>query len=96
MQTYSRIVLLAVVSAAFMPSQLSAQRHDSPPHAAATTADELKQNFAAEHDIGRRFHIDPVDLPAPKAGPIVTNRSLTLPYDGQVPQVPPGFEATPL
>ena len=26
---------------------------------------------------------------------MVTNRSLIVPYDGQVPQVPPGFTATP-
>ena len=34
--------------------------------------DELAQNFLAEHEIGRRFHIDPADLPPPKTGPIVT------------------------
>ena len=47
-----------------------------------------------EQEIGRRFHIDPADLPAPKTGPIVANRSLKVPYSGQVPQVPPGFTAT--
>jgi len=57
--------------------------------------DELAQNFAAEHEIGRRFHIDLNDLPAPKTPPIVTNRSLTVPFNGQSLQVPPGFEATP-
>jgi hypothetical protein len=57
--------------------------------------DELAQNFLAEHEIGRRFHIDPNDLPAPKTGPIVTDRSLIVPYDGQVLQVPPSFTATP-
>ena len=57
--------------------------------------DELAQNFAAEHEIGRRFQIDPANLPEPKTPPVVTNRSLIVPYDGQVPQVPPGFTATP-
>jgi glucose/arabinose dehydrogenase len=57
--------------------------------------DELAQNFAAEHEIGRRFHIDPNDLPAPKTPPVVTNRSLTLPFNGQSLQVPPGFTAAP-
>src|SRR6266478_9479732 len=61
---------------------------------AAAPKDELAQNFAAEHEIGRRFQIDSANLPAPKTGPIVTNRSLIVPYDGQVPQVPPGFTAT--
>src|SRR5215467_13942119 len=45
---------------------------------ASDTKDALAQNFAAEHEIGRRFHIDPNDLPAPKTGPVVTNRSLIL------------------
>jgi glucose/arabinose dehydrogenase len=60
----------------------------------APSRDELAQNFQAEHEIGRRFHIDPNDLPAPKTGPIVTNRSLTVPFNGQTLQAPPGFSAT--
>ena len=56
---------------------------------------DLKQNFSAEHEIGRRYHIDPADLPAPKTGPIVTDRSLIIPYSGQSLQVPQGFVATP-
>src|SRR6201996_6441529 len=57
--------------------------------------DELKQNFVAEHEIGRRFQVDPADLPPPKTSPIVTNRSLVVPYSGQAPIVPDGFKATP-
>ena len=34
----------------------------------SVTKEELAQNFQAEHEIGRRFHIDPNDLPAPKTG----------------------------
>jgi glucose/arabinose dehydrogenase len=56
---------------------------------------ELKRNFAAEHEIGRRYHIDPADLPAPKAGSIVTARALMVPYSGQALQVPQGFVAAP-
>lgn len=63
--------------------------------AALAAGDELAQNFAAEHEIGYRFQINPNDLPPPKTGPIVSNRSLTIPYAGQAPQVPPGFTATP-
>jgi glucose/arabinose dehydrogenase len=55
----------------------------------------LMQNFLDQHEIGRRFRIDANDLPAPKAGPIVTNRALIVPYGGQVPQAPPGFAVTP-
>ena len=57
--------------------------------------DDQASNFLIQHEIGRRFHIDPADLPAPKTGPIVTNRSLTVPYSGQTLQVPLGFTATP-
>jgi glucose/arabinose dehydrogenase len=57
--------------------------------------DLLAQSFQAEHEIGRRFHFDPADLPPPKTGPIVTDRSLIVPYSGQTLQVPPGFVATP-
>jgi glucose/arabinose dehydrogenase len=55
----------------------------------------LKQNFAAEHEIGRRYHIDPADLPEPKTGPIATDRSLIVPFSGQGLQVPQGFAAAP-
>jgi glucose/arabinose dehydrogenase len=64
------------------------------PTAAPPAPDALKENFLAEHEIGRRFSIDPAQLPAPKSSPIVTNRVLTLPAEGHVPQVPPGFTAT--
>src|SRR6476661_1688021 len=58
-------------------------------------ADPAAQNFAIEHEIGRRFHIDPNDLPAPKTGPIVTNRVLIIPFGEQTLTVPKGFTATP-
>ena len=61
---------------------------------AAPLTDALKENFIAEHELGRRFSIDPAQLPAPKSSPIVTNRPLTLPAEGHVPQVPAGFQAT--
>src|SRR5215467_8891631 len=64
------------------------------PNAAPPAPDALKENFIAEHEIGRRFSIDPAQLPAPKSSPIVTNRSLTLPTERHAPQVPAGFKAT--
>jgi glucose/arabinose dehydrogenase len=54
-------------------------------------ANRLKENFAVEHQIGHRFQIDPNNLLAPKSGPIVTNRPLTVPYSFQKLQAPPGF-----
>jgi len=61
----------------------------------APLANSLTQNFLVQHEIGRRFHIDPADLPPPKTGAIVTDRPLIVPYSGQGLQVPPGFTATP-
>ena len=64
------------------------------PQAAPPAEDALQEHFIAEHEIGRRFSLDPAQLPAPKSSPIVTNRVLTLPAEGHVPQVPAGFTAT--
>src|SRR5499426_2990306 len=87
MQRWS--IYLAAAATLVFPLALLAKdaaRHDT---------DALKQNFLAEHEIGRRYQFEADNLPPPKSGPIVTNRSLTLPYTGQAPQVPPGFSATP-
>jgi glucose/arabinose dehydrogenase len=64
------------------------------PTVAPPAPEALQDHFLAEHEIGRRFRIDPAQLPAPKSSPIVTNRPLTLPAEGHVPQVPAGFTAT--
>jgi hypothetical protein len=88
----SAAAFVAAVAGALLLSAAAAQRSPAP---ASEPGDPIAQNFLAEHEIGRRFHIDPADLPAPKAGPIVTNRSLIVPYDGQTLQVPQGFAATP-
>src|SRR6266481_6868446 len=82
------VALAALVAGAFALSSAAADQAPAP-------KDELAQNFAAEHEIGRRFRFDPNDLPAPKTPPIVTNRSLIVPYGGQTLQVPPGFTAAP-
>jgi glucose/arabinose dehydrogenase len=83
------LISLLTLSIALCVLPARAQHQAAPP-----AQDALTENFIAEHEIGRRFSIDPAHLPAPKSSPIVTNRSLTLPYDGQVPQVPAGFTAT--
>jgi glucose/arabinose dehydrogenase len=84
----SYFILLAVlVPACALPASAGAEER--------ATSISPAQNFLIEHEIGHRFHIDPNELPIPKIGPIVTNRSLVVPYNGQVPQVPPGFTATP-
>ncbi|HMF25783.1 MAG TPA: PQQ-dependent sugar dehydrogenase [Pseudolabrys sp.] len=87
-------VITALIAAALRYSSADAQENDARQQTAGTS-DTLKQNFLAQHEIGRRFRIDPADLPPPKTGAIVTNRPLTVPYSGQTLQVPPGFTATP-
>src|SRR5262249_17860243 len=59
-----------------MPQQSVARAET--PAAQDSKHDDLKQNFQKEHELGRRFRIDPADLPAPKTGPIVTNRALIV------------------
>ena len=82
------IGLIALAAAALALSSAVADQ-------AAAPKDELAQNFLVEHEIGHRFRIDPNDLPAPKTPPVVTNRSLIVPYGAQSLQVPPGFSAAP-
>jgi glucose/arabinose dehydrogenase len=93
-ETYFPIVVAALIISALGVSSGNAQQGDARNQAPNVT-DSLKQNFLAQHEIGRRFHIHPTDLPPPKTGAIVTNRPLIVPYRGQVPHVPPGFTATP-
>ena len=90
-------VFIAIVTLLFgywVSSSAEAQQSETPA-ATGVSQEKLSQNFRAQHEIGRRFQIDPADLPAPKTGPIVTNRALIVPYAGQAPQVPAGFTATP-
>src|SRR5215470_6001553 len=47
-----------------------------------------------DQELGRRFMVKPDDLPPPRTGPVVSNRPLTLAYQGQTPRVPEGFTAT--
>jgi glucose/arabinose dehydrogenase len=86
------LVAVALITSAFGLSFAGAQQKVAREE---TPKDILTQNFLAQHEIGRRFRIDPAELPAPKTGAIVTNRALTVPYNGQTLQVPPDFTATP-
>ena len=92
LKIYVLVVPVLIVTALGFFSA-DAQQNGAPGQAPGVNS--LTQNFLAQHEIGRRFHIEPADLPPPKSGPIVTDRSLIVPYNGQVPQVPPGFTATP-
>jgi glucose/arabinose dehydrogenase len=89
----SIVVIAAAFTAVLAGSAAFAQ--SAPGGADKSETSPAAQNFRAEHEIGRRFHIDPDHLPAPKTGPIVTDRSLIVPYSGQKLEVPPGFVAAP-
>jgi glucose/arabinose dehydrogenase len=88
------LIVTATLMAGMLALSPGSAQKTSAPDLASNAKDELAQSFQAEHEIGRRFHIDPHDLPAPKTGPIVTDRSLIVPYSGQTLQVPSGFTAT--
>jgi len=92
LKAYLLVVAVLIISALGF---FSADAQQNGPRGQASGVNSLTQNFLAQHEIGRRFQIEPADLPPPKTGPIVTDRSLIVPHSGQVPQVPPGFTATP-
>jgi glucose/arabinose dehydrogenase len=95
MEKKSGSLLIALSAVAILTLTSAAVQERAAAGQGADNKDELAQNFAAEHEIGRRFQIDPNDLPAPKTPPVVTNRSLIVPFNGQGLQVPPGFTAAP-
>jgi glucose/arabinose dehydrogenase len=47
-----------------------------------------------DQEIGKTFRITADELPRPNATKAVSNRPLTLPFEGQTPRVPDGFTAT--
>jgi glucose/arabinose dehydrogenase len=90
----SSIALAACAAGLLTLSSASAQQSTATGQG-SDIKDELPQNFAAEHEIGLRYHFDPNDLPPPKTGPIVADRSMIVPFNGQKLEVPPGFTAAP-
>jgi glucose/arabinose dehydrogenase len=79
---------LALTCAASAPAW--AQRTDASASAQPTSPASLP-----DQELGRKFTVKGEDLPPPKSGPVVSNRPLSLPYQGQTPRVPEGFSATP-
>ena len=88
------VLLVTLIVGSSVMFGADAQQKQTPAPTANADNDQAS-NFLIQHEIGRRFHIDPANLPSPKTGPIVTNRPLTVPYTGQTLQVPSGFTATP-
>jgi glucose/arabinose dehydrogenase len=90
LERYSLIAIVLIASTLLAGAQQKEARD-----AASDAKEKFAKNFEAQHEIGRRFRVDPAELPAPKTSAIVTNRSMMVPYNGQTLQVPPGFTATP-
>jgi glucose/arabinose dehydrogenase len=77
----------AAAAVAFVPSQ--AQNSST-----ATVGAGSDPAALPDQELGRRFVVKAGDLPPPGTGPVVSNRPLTLAYNGQTPRVPEGFTAT--
>src|SRR2546425_1083758 len=65
----------AVVGLVLTPGFAQERRSTQPP-------DHFDPASLPDQELGRRISIKPEDLPAPKTPPIVSARSLTLPYQG--------------
>src|SRR5947207_12529131 len=86
---------LLMASAAFVvaaAATLPTLAQTSPAQSKAAAADNPAS--LPDQEIGRRITVKAEDMPPPRTGPIVSSRSMTLPYTGQVPRVPEGFTAT--
>ena len=93
---YGPMIRIATLSILAALATITASTGISP-HARAQQqqpSSRLAENFRIEHEIGQRFQITADNLPAPKSGPVVTNRPLTVPFNGQTLQVPPGFSVS--
>jgi glucose/arabinose dehydrogenase len=87
------IAASAVAATVAAPTPALAQQNAQTPN--PTAAAPSDPALLPDQELGRRFTVKAEDLPPPKTGPIVSSRSLTLPYKGQVLRVPEGFTATP-
>src|SRR5215204_1133100 len=83
---------LAVMSLSLAPAW--AQRKNSPTQQPVADSKSADPASLPDQELGRRFAVKAEDLPPPRTGPVVSNRPLTLPYEGQTLRVPEGFTAT--
>lgn len=89
-----RSFALLLASAAFVLTAAGAvttlaQNSPAPAKAAADNPASLP-----DQEIGKRITVKAEDMPPPKTGPIVSSRSMTLPYTGQTLRAPEGFTVT--
>ena len=85
------IVTTAVVVIGLALAPAWAQRKDTPQPSTEKPADPA---LLPDQELGRRFMVKAEDLPPPRTGPVVSNRSLIIPYQGQTPRVAERFTAT--
>jgi len=84
----STIAMFAITAIVLSPAL--AQRNISPSRTDAV----FDPATLPDQEIGRRISVKAEDLPPPRQGPVVSSRSLTLPYEGQQPRAPEGFTVT--
>ena len=87
------ITTAALVAAGLTFTPAWAQRTNAP-SARPSTERPGDPAMLPDQELGRRFMIKAEELPPPKTGPVVSNRPLTVPYQGQTPRALEGFTAT--
>ena len=93
MKYLSALVAAATVgSASALLAPALAQRPDSPAPASAATA--FDPATLPEQKVGTKITVKAEDLPPPKTGPVVSSRSMVVPFADQKPRVPEGFTVT--
>ena len=83
---------VTVQSAAVLFAPALAQRSQTP--AAPTVTAAFNPATLPEQKVGEKITVKTEDLPPPKTGPVVSSRSMVVPFSDQKPRVPDGFAVT--
>jgi glucose/arabinose dehydrogenase len=86
--------LLTPAQAQQSPQQSPQQPPQQQEHQPSPQSAQADPASLPEQKLGQRFTVKAEDLPAPYKSPVISARSLVVPYAGQVPRVPEGFTAT--
>src|SRR5215204_1645910 len=89
------IIFTAALSLSAIALASGSAQQKKPAQTPAAAGSITDPALLPDQELGKRFTVKAEDLPPPKTGPIAASRSLTLPYQGQMPRVPEGFTATP-
>jgi len=90
----TKLVPLAIATCTFAATAITFVPSQAQNSSTATVGAGSDPAALPDQELGRRFVVKAEDLPPPRTGPIVSNRPLTLAYNGQTPRVPEGFTAT--